>query len=218
MTASTSWNFVRGSLGIRCFKGVGVPSFYWDLVFYTWTGWWIVFVFFQLYNSDLFLFWTKYLRSSSYNSYKNCPQKKVKGTPLERWNICVNFGFARLIWRPFIRSTEKRGRIHFFEECSLHIYGFTNVLKINILTNTNINITINTIVTDTLTRNLSISFYSGILFLWLLPTMLPDAIATPYQHSWWIDNTNRFNTLVPLATAFFLRTLMQHNYCNTPKK
>jgi hypothetical protein len=24
-------------------------------------------------------------------------------------------------WRPFIRSTEKRGRIHFFEECSLHI-------------------------------------------------------------------------------------------------
>jgi hypothetical protein len=33
----------------------------------------------------------------------------------------VNFGFARLIWRPFIRSTEKRGRSHFFEECSLHI-------------------------------------------------------------------------------------------------
>jgi hypothetical protein len=29
--------------------------------------------------------------------------------------------FARLISRPFIRSTEKRGRIHFFEECSLHI-------------------------------------------------------------------------------------------------
>jgi hypothetical protein len=34
-----------------------------------WTSWWIVFVFFQLYKS------------------KNCPQKKVKGTPLERWNI-----------------------------------------------------------------------------------------------------------------------------------
>jgi hypothetical protein len=113
-----SW---RGSLGIRCFIGVGVPSFYWDLPFYTWTGWWTVFVFFQLYNSDLFLFWTKYLRSSSYNSYKNCLQKKVKGTPLERLNICVNFGFARLIWRPFIRSTEKRGCNHFFGQCSLHI-------------------------------------------------------------------------------------------------
>jgi hypothetical protein len=52
---------------------------------------------------------------------KIVPEKKVKGTPLERRNICVNFGFARLIWRPFIRSTEKRGRNHFFEECSLHI-------------------------------------------------------------------------------------------------
>jgi hypothetical protein len=52
---------------------------------------------------------------------KIVPRKKVKRTPLERRNICVNFGFARLIWRPFIRSTEKRGRSHFFEQCSLHI-------------------------------------------------------------------------------------------------
>jgi hypothetical protein len=28
--------------------------------------------------------------------------------------------FRRLIRRPFIRSTEKRGRNHFFERCSLH--------------------------------------------------------------------------------------------------
>jgi hypothetical protein len=52
---------------------------------------------------------------------KIVPRKKLKG---RHWKdeisalTSVSLGSS---WRPFIRSTEKRGRIHFFEECSLHI-------------------------------------------------------------------------------------------------
>jgi hypothetical protein len=122
MTASTSWNFVTRVVGHQILHRRRCSVILLGIWFFTREPVGdLSLYFFSCITLICFYFELNIYGRLPTIPTKIVPRKKVKGTPLERWNICVNFGFARLIWRPFIRSTEKRGRNHFFEQCSLLI-------------------------------------------------------------------------------------------------